>query len=199
VSNGVFDLTGSTTRPRPHCRGSRSEGKHQVCILKKQDGVSTGVTTTTCSPQGRGNRVVTDNPSVRFHGDDEIETRRLRTRPHRVRHLPVWNKTAPAASDRGGGLGRAVSRVPFEAGEARPEAIMSLGPPLPTVSCTPPVWTRGSRVRRRAAAPDCLRLHAVGFAVPRPSPERAVRSYRTVSPLPATEVTSAVCSLWHCP
>ena len=46
---------------------------------------------------------------------------------------------------------------------------------------------------------NCLRLHAVGFAVPRPSPERAVRSYRTFSTLPATEVTSAVCFLWHCP
>lgn len=46
---------------------------------------------------------------------------------------------------------------------------------------------------------DCLRLHAVGFAVPRPSPERAVRSYRTFSTLPATEVTSAVCFLWHFP
>ena len=33
----------------------------------------------------------------------------------------------------------------------------------------------------------CLRLHAVGFAMPRPSPERAVRSYRTVSPLPPAE------------
>ena len=29
--------------------------------------------------------------------------------------------------------------------------------------------------------------------------ERAVRSYRTFSTLPATEVASAVCFLWHCP
>jgi hypothetical protein len=44
--------------------------------------------------------------------------------------------------------------------------------------------TTGTPANRRWS---CLQLHAVGFAVPRPSPERAVRSYRTFSPLPSAE------------
>ena len=80
-----------------------------------------------------------------------------------------------------------------------PWTAISLGTPLPATSCTPPVPIRGPRTFRRNETWNCLRLHAVGFAVPRPSPERAVRSYRTFSPLPATKVTSAVCSLWHFP
>ena len=44
-------------------------------------------------------------------------------------------------------------------------------------------------------------LLPVGFAVPSSSPEDAVRSYRTVSPLPRPKryAAAAVCSLWHCP
>jgi hypothetical protein len=43
-------------------------------------------------------------------------------------------------------------------------------------------------------------LLPVGFAVPLPLPENAVRSYRTVSPLPRhTQRSAAVCFLWHFP
>jgi hypothetical protein len=44
-------------------------------------------------------------------------------------------------------------------------------------------------------------LLPVGFAVPLPLPASAVRSYRTVSPLPRPKryAAAAVCSLWHCP
>ena len=44
-------------------------------------------------------------------------------------------------------------------------------------------------------------LLPVGFAVPPPLPASAVRSYRTVSPLPRPKryAAVAVCSLWHCP
>ena len=46
-----------------------------------------------------------------------------------------------------------------------------------------------------------LVLLPVGFTVPRPLPARAVRSYRTLSPLlPRTlRFASAVCFLWHFP
>ena len=50
-------------------------------------------------------------------------------------------------------------------------AIISLGLPSPTTSCTPPVPSRGPRMPRRSGTRNCLRLHAVGFAVPRPSPD----------------------------
>jgi len=44
-------------------------------------------------------------------------------------------------------------------------------------------------------------LLPVGFAVPLPLPVSAVRSYRTVSPLPRPirNAAEAVCFLWHCP
>jgi len=45
-------------------------------------------------------------------------------------------------------------------------------------------------------------LLQVGFTEPAPSPGPLVRSYRTVSPLPAARVTArplAVCSLLHFP
>ena len=44
-----------------------------------------------------------------------------------------------------------------------------------------------------------LALLRVGFTVPRRVATRAVRSYRTISPLPAPCGTSAVCFLWHFP
>ena len=45
-----------------------------------------------------------------------------------------------------------------------------------------------------------LVLLPVGFAVPRPLPARAVRSYRTLSTLlPRPQGASAVCFLWHFP
>ena len=44
-----------------------------------------------------------------------------------------------------------------------------------------------------------LVLLRVGFTVPRTVASRAVRSYRTFSPLPASEDTWAVCFLWHFP
>jgi hypothetical protein len=44
-----------------------------------------------------------------------------------------------------------------------------------------------------------LALLRVGFTVPRRVATRAVRSYRTISPLPAPCGTSAVYFLWHFP
>ena len=47
--------------------------------------------------------------------------------------------------------------------------IMSLGPSSPTTSSTLPASPADHGCDPKAAR-DCLRLHAVGFAVPRPSP-----------------------------
>ena len=50
----------------------------------------------------------------------------------------------------------------------------------------------------RAKSPY-LALLRVGFTLPRRVATRAVRSYRTISPLPAPRGTSAVYFLWHFP
>jgi len=52
-------------------------------------------------------------------------------------------------------------------------------------------------VADRAGPHPILVLHPAGFASLRPSPDRAVRSYRTVSPLPGSR--RAVSFLWHFP
>jgi len=49
-------------------------------------------------------------------------------------------------------------------------ATISLGAPLPTPSCTPPAPVPRTAVRATRRPKSCLRLHAVGFALPRPSP-----------------------------
>ncbi len=55
----MFDLTGSTLRTRPHCRWTATKGKYQVAILKKQDDVSVGGTTTTSALETADDQVLT--------------------------------------------------------------------------------------------------------------------------------------------
>ena len=56
----------------------------------------------------------------------------------------------------------------------------------------------GTAVRVITHLPYSIFLR-VGFALPALSPGAAVRSYRTVSPLPPARAREAVCFLWHFP
>ena len=77
--------------------------------------------------------------------------------------------------------------------------IIYLGRPLPErLGATDP----GVMTRRDTPLPLYAVLLRMGFTEPIPSPGPLVRSYRTVSPLPAARVTArplAVCSLLHFP
>ena len=77
--------------------------------------------------------------------------------------------------------------------------IICLGRPLPKrLDAIDP----GVVAERDTLLPLYAILLQVGFTEPAPSPGPLVRSYRTVSPLPAARVTArplAVCSLLHFP
>ena len=77
--------------------------------------------------------------------------------------------------------------------------IIRLGRPFPErLDATDP----GVVTPRDTRLPLYAVLLQVGFAKPAPSPGPLVRSYRTVSPLPAARVAAhplAVCSLLHFP
>ena len=77
--------------------------------------------------------------------------------------------------------------------------IICLGRPFPErLDATDP----GVVAQRDTLLPLYAVLLQVGFTEPAPSPGPLVRSYRTVSPLPAAHVTVrplAVCSLLHFP
>src|SRR5439155_18031655 len=74
-----------------------------------------------------------------------------------------------------------------------------LGRASPRASMQP---TPGFMTERDTLLPLYAVLLRVGFTEPTPSPGSLVRSYRTVSPLPAARVAArplAVCSLLHFP
>jgi len=77
--------------------------------------------------------------------------------------------------------------------------IIRLGRPFPEhLVATDP----GVMAERDTLLPLYAVLLQVGFTEPAPSPGPLVRSYRTVSPLPAARVAArplAVCSLLHFP
>jgi hypothetical protein len=87
-----------------------------------------------------------------------------------------------------------------------PATIIPLGCRLPGTSSNQPGWSRPSAplIARRLSLPSLFGLAPGGVCLATPVARRAVRSYRTLSPLPACLSitgghTSAVCSLWHCP
>src|SRR5438270_12567292 len=94
-------------------------------------------------------------------------------------------------------------------GESRPvsrvlsRAVIPLGSPSPWTSSGLPGSARGSALRRPLikgpARLPYLALLQVGFTVPSRVATDAVRSYRTVSPLPVPRGTWPVCSLLHFP
>src|SRR5262245_36984558 len=106
-----------------------------------------------------------------------------------------------------GARGRASRRGPCRQTESPVSRILSdcsvviicLGRPLPErLAATDP----GVLARRATPLPLYAVLLQVGFTEPAPSPGPLVRSYRTVSPLPAARVAArplAVCSLLHFP
>ena len=115
VANRVFVLTASTLRIEPHCLGSGLEGKHQVVILKKQDDVSTGGMTTTSTVDPGGKRLCTTRPNWRLQRVGKIGCEPT-IRTLRTVHSSSGQRDRPGRKRPGRGLGRAVSRVPFEAG-----------------------------------------------------------------------------------
>ena len=72
--------------------------------------------------------------------------------------------------------------------------IIHLGLPLLAGSSSLPGSKRGPRMML-----PYLALLRVGFALPPLLPDGAVRSYRTLSPLPQERTQAAVCFLWHFP
>ncbi len=88
--------------------------------------------------------------------------------------------------------GRRISRVLFRLATER---IISLGPPLPSASCSLPGTGSGA-----GNSSSLLGLAPGGVYRATPVTRSAVRSYRTVSPLPVPpRGPSAVCSLLHFP
>ncbi len=85
--------------------------------------------------------------------------------------------------------------------------IIRLRPPLPTTSSTLPVLALQRWGPADHGLPDCignedcLRLHAVGFTVPRLSPAERCALTAPFHPClcPDESGPSAVCFLWHCP
>ena len=76
-------------------------------------------------------------------------------------------------------------------------AIIHLGPSSPTASSDLPGSPRGQRspASEDAEALPYLVLLRVGFTVPRRVATRAVRSYRTISPLPRAEARGGIFSV----
>src|SRR5689334_22261088 len=79
------------------------------------------------------------------------------------------------------------------------KATIPLGPASPQTSSSLPGRRAGRASAIFIAALPYLALLRTGFALPRSVTRRAVRSYRTFSPLPVPCGTSAVCFLWHFP
>ena len=100
---------------------------------------------------------------------------------------------------------RPVSRVLSACRAFQPRRWMTihLGCTLPCTSSSQP----GQHSEEREPPADSslhacrpyLALLPVGFAVPPALPQCAVRSYRTLSPLPLPKPAGAVCFLWHFP
>jgi len=112
----------------------------------------------------------------------------------------------------GAGMGKRVRRPVSRvlSGASRPLDGHSSGTPVAGRLARPTrAESAGTRLRPTPCGASAVRPYSVllpvGFAVPRPLPARAVRSCRTVSPLPAghpgrtPDGVMAVCSLWHCP
>ncbi len=80
-------------------------------------------------------------------------------------------------------------------------AIIHLGTLSPATSSDLPgsPWDAGSVHHKGAQILPYLVLLQVGFTVPRHVTSHAVRSYRTISPLPEPLPVRAVYFLWHCP
>ena len=78
--------------------------------------------------------------------------------------------------------------------------IIHLGQPSPTASSNLPGSPFGTDGAASCILPYLVLLRA-GFTVPRAVTSRAVRSYRTISPLPAARINElqAVYFLWHFP
>ena len=101
-------------------------------------------------------------------------------------------------------LRRAISRVPSVGSSEKDPTWRSF---LWECRCRHPPARHPFRLADRehtelAGAARCMELLALARGGVCPAPfvtERAVRSYRTISTLPATEVTSAVYFLWHYP
>ena len=79
------------------------------------------------------------------------------------------------------------------------KATIPLGPASPQASSSLPGRRAGRASAIFIAALPYLALLRTGFAMPRAVARRAVRSYRTISPLPAPCGASAVCFLLHFP
>ncbi len=119
-----------------------------------------------------------------------VSTSKRQRRSNRTKaHRDPDGASVLAASD--------VSRILFERRSVR--ATISLGSPLPTISSTRPAPCRGPRLRRPCGRRGgCLRLHAVGFAVPRPSliGRCALTAPFHPCPIRRTEVRTAVGGLF---
>ena len=93
---------------------------------------------------------------------------------------------------------RPISRVLYRARMGSAATAIHLGRLLPGVSCDQPgrlIWKRDWRML--AAAPPLFGLAPGGVCRASPVTRTAVRSYRTLSPLPRN--SEAVCFLWQCP
>ena len=93
------------------------------------------------------------------------------------------------------GASRSISRV-LSRGEA--VTVIPLGRSSPNASSNLPGSPRGPRFTARSGLLPYLVLLRMGFTLP-PALTGAVRSYRTISPLPATLRSPAVYFLWHFP
>ena len=93
------------------------------------------------------------------------------------------------------GASRSISRV-LSRGEA--VTIIPLGRSSPNASSNLPGSPRGPRFTARSGLLPYLVLLRMGFTLP-PALTGAVRSYRTISPLPSTLRPLAVYFLWHFP
>jgi len=81
-------------------------------------------------------------------------------------------------------------------------AVISLGRRLPAASSNRPGGDDGSSrsvPATEAAVSPLLGLAPGGVCPASPVTRTAVRSYRTISPLPHRRSDEAVCFLWHCP
>ena len=108
----------------------------------------------------------------------------------------------PAGADTGAGKACSTHNANEESAVSRvlSRAIIHLGLPSPAASSDLP----GSPGEHRCTGnSQCMLPYLVllraGFTVPRRVTTRAVRSYRTFSPLPAPFPVPAVCFLWHFP
>ena len=92
-----------------------------------------------------------------------------------------------------------VSRILCALEGASRSFLWEAGCPAPRATYPEARRPQGRARRATRRRPPYLVLLRVGFSVPRSVTGRAVRSYRTVSPLPNGSRRSAVCSLLHFP